>query len=117
MSRFNPVQSLVSRSLRAASNGKACLRCGIEDGTICGRHYAGIRQHLYGKGRGKKCHDFAMADLCTSCDAVLSEGAAPKDDWQKRLMWSEEFQHYCLLTLMRRFSEGVLAINRGSGNG
>ena len=85
----------------ARSVGNPCIRCGSV-GTTCGRHYNGLRQHQYGKGRGIKCHPFLVADLCAACDALFQEGSAAKDDLAARIEYSEEFQHWCLMTLIRR---------------
>ena len=92
------------KNLRKAAEGMPCIKCGIEDGTICARHYNGIRQHWYGKGRGKKCHDLASAELCMKCDDELSEG---KGGW-KSDEHSEEFLHWCMMTNIRRAERGIL---------
>lgn len=91
-----------------ARSGHACIRCKIQDGTVCGRHYNGIRQHLYGKGRGIKGHPFMVADLCNLCDAYFQEGSVPKMNVEAVTDYSEEFQHYCILSLIRREQNGVL---------
>lgn len=97
---------LVSKKLREACQGGHCVRCNRQDGTVCGRHYNGQRQALYGKGRGIKCHDFALAQLCNACDSRFSEGSASRikpGEWDA---YSEEFLHLCLLTLIEREREG-----------
>lgn len=104
---------LVSVKLREACQRQTCVRCGCADGTVCGRHYNGQRQAQYGKGRSQKCHDFAQAQLCNGCDAVLTEGAAAKGDPAARDAHSEEFLHLCMLTLIEREREGVLTVARG----
>lgn len=98
--------SLAKRIMADARSGKPCIRCGAQDGTVCGRHYNGQRQHSYGKGRGIKCHPFLVADLCNACDADFQEGAIPKSDYAAKDWYSEEFQHWCLMSLIRREQEG-----------
>lgn len=97
----------------ARSPQNPCIRCGAI-GSTCGRHYNGLRQHQYGKGRGIKCHPFLVADFCSACDAEFQEGAAKKSDLQARIEYSEEFQHWCLMTMLRREERGIVgAIRRG----
>ena len=103
MNMRNP--PLESRKLRKAAHGKPCVRCHTHFEGNSGRHYCGLRQHLYGKGRGQKCHDFLIADLCPQCDSELNEGSA-----RKSVEHSEEFLHCCMLTLIRRHAEGVLEV-------
>ena len=85
----------------ARSEGNPCIRCG-STGTTCGRHYNGMRQHQYGKGRGIKCHPLLVADLCSECDGDFQEGTVPKNDFLRRIEYSEDFQHWCLMTQIRR---------------
>ncbi|MCG8434421.1 MAG: hypothetical protein MJA83_10355 [Gammaproteobacteria bacterium] len=96
---------LKSNKLRKAARGGVCVACRFEKETTCGRHYNGIRQHMLGKGRNQKCHDFAIAELCDECERPLSEGMA-----RKSVEHSEEFLFYCMLTLIRRHAEGVLEV-------
>lgn len=94
-----------------SSNGKSCVRCGKADGTICARHYNGLRQYLFGKGRGIKCHDAVTADLCHDCDQLFAEGKNPMGDGEragKSIARSEQFLTYVTLTNMRRHDEGVI---------
>ena len=91
----------------ARSRYNPCIRCkSIE--TTCGRHYNGLRQHQYGKGRGRNGHPATVADYCRVCDADFQEGSVSKDDLIKRIEYSEEFQHWILMSLIRRFERGVL---------
>lgn len=103
---------LVSRTLRRACRGKRCVACGSKDETVCGRHYNGLRQHMLGKGRGIKAHDFAVAQLCNACDAALTEGCA--EGYNARLAHSEEFLFLCLLTLIERERGGLICV-KGKG--
>ena len=98
--------SIESRIMKDARSGKPCIRCGISHESVCGRHYNGQRQHSYGKGRGIKCHPFLVADMCEHCDFSFQEGSVPKDDYDGRDRYSEEFQHWCLMSLIRREKEG-----------
>lgn len=100
--------SLESKIMTHARSGLPCIRCDRDDGTVCGRHYNGLRQHQYGKGRAIKCHPLAVADFCNACDAQFQEGTAPKSDYAKRLEYSEEFQHWVLMTAIRRAELGVI---------
>ncbi len=99
---------LQTKIMKDARSGHRCIRCKARDGTVCGRHYNGQRQHLYGKGRGIKCHPFLVADFCNACDREFLEGAIPKNDYELRTERSEEFQHWCLMTLIRREENGVI---------
>ena len=91
----------------ARSEGNPCIRCGSV-GSTCGRHYNGLRQHLYGKGMRIKGHSFLVADFCKACDKDFQEGSVPKANWQARLEYSEDFQHWCLMSLIRRAENGII---------
>ena len=96
------------KKLTQASKGEACINCYRNNGTTCARHYNGLRQHLYGKGRGIKAHDLCTADLCEECDVLFSEGS--KEGFSGDIDRSEQFQHLILLTNIRRFNNGVLKV-------
>ena len=85
-----------------------CVRCG-STGNVCARHYNGLRQHQYGKGRGIKASDLASADLCDECDAEFTEGVNIIDGERagKSIARSEEFLHLCMLSNIRRYQDGV----------
>lgn len=100
-----PVADRIMADARHPDN--PCIRCG-SIGSTCGRHYNGIRQHAYGKGRGYKCSPLAVADLCKECDAEFQEGSVSKNDLAARIEYSEEFQHWCLMSAIRRLERGVL---------
>lgn len=104
MSRYESLARKVMADARRPDN--PCIRCG-STGSTCGRHYNGLRQHLYGKGRGIKCHPIMVADLCAECDRDFQEGSVGKADYPARIHYSEEFQHYCSLSTKRRFERGV----------
>ncbi len=91
----------------ARKEGNPCIRC-LSVGTTCGRHYNGLRQHKYGKGRGVKCHPIMVADFCSTCDGEFQEGSVDKSDWLKRIEYSERFQHWCIMSNIRRFNGGVV---------
>lgn len=103
---------IVSKKLREACRGEdlKCVRCNRVTGNVCGRHLTGFRQHMLGKGKGVKCHDIAMAQLCNDCDAELSEGQVDKNDWDSRVEHSEEFLFYCMLTLVERVRDETIKI-------
>ena len=96
------------KKLTQASKGMSCVRCQYNNGTTCSRHYNGLRQHLYGKGRSIKAHDLCTADLCDECDSLFSEGQIKGFD--NDVDRSEQFQHLILLTNIRRFNNGVLKV-------
>ena len=89
-------------NITEASKGSVCIRCDAPDAYSC--HYNGPMQHWYGKGRGKKCHDLATAELCMNCDEALTEGKCG----YKRDEHSEEFLHWCMMTNIRREERGLL---------
>ena len=84
------------------AEGRECIRCGASASTVCARHYNGLRQHAFGKGRGIKCDDLLTADFCMSCDAEFSEG----EGGRKSIDRSEEFMFWCWQTLRRRIASG-----------
>lgn len=92
----------------ARSQDNPCIRCGSV-GSTCGRHYNGLRQHKFGKGRGIKAHPLLVADLCSRCDEDYQEGSVPKSDLSARIEYSEDFMHLCFLSLVRRIERGVLS--------
>lgn len=98
---------LERKVMQHARSGLPCIRCGSNHG-VCGRHYNGFRQHAYGKGRGIKCHVFVVADLCSICDAEFQEGSVAKNDWPAKIEYSEEFQHWALMSLIRRQEMGLI---------
>jgi hypothetical protein len=102
------MRTLEERVMSHARSGNPCIRCGVNDGTVCGRHYNGQYQHKFGKGRGIKCHPIAVADLCKTCDSVFQEGSVPKEEYDLRNDYSDQFQHLCILSAIRRFDQGIL---------
>lgn len=94
-----------NRKLLAASQGRPCVRCSRDDGTVCRAHYTGPRQHAYGKGRGQKGSDHIAADLCMECHGLFDRYCG---EWADKTDMSEEFLHLCVLTLWRDFEEGVI---------
>lgn len=95
-----------SQILRDASNGQVCVRCGKHE---CpgGAHYTGFRRLSYGGGYGIKCHDFLTADLCRECHVYMDRECRSKEE---AIEHSEEFQHYIILTLERRFVQGTVIV-------
>ena len=83
---------------------RGCIRCGRE-GETRNAHYCGFRQHAYGKGGSIKGNRLAMAEFCQSCDDLFSESSYDKwDDGSKSINRSEQFLHWCIMTLIRRES-------------
>lgn len=99
-----------SQKLRDASEGQVCVRCGSSDNVV-GCHYTGVRRLAYGGGFGQKVHDFLTADLCRKCHNYFDTLSRSKT---QRWEHSEEFQHCILLTLERRFVQGIIVV-KGQG--
>jgi hypothetical protein len=104
-----------SRKYLNAAKGQACVNCGVRDGTVVAAHYTGLRQIALGKGKGHKCHDIAVADLCSKCHTAfdkLEAGFQQYDDvthpYIKKIDNSEEFLFRVLLTIIRRLEQGEL---------
>lgn len=88
------------------SKGLDCIRCGAPDAYSC--HYSGQYQHLYGKGRGIKCHDIATAELCYNCDNLFYEGVS--DQFESKQDKNLQFHHLIMLTNIRRIANGVIKL-------
>lgn len=95
-----------SQQLRDASEGQLCVRCGKTEGVV-GAHYTGCRRLAYGGGLGKKVHDFLTADLCPVCHQYMDTLSRDKD---RAFLHSEEFLHFIVLTLERRFVQGAVVV-------
>jgi hypothetical protein len=61
-------------------------------------HYTGVRRESYGGGYGIKVHDLVGAHLCKSCHRFMDTESRDKE---KKWEHSEEFQHLCILTMLR----------------
>ncbi len=82
-----------------------CIKCQSPNAYAC--HYNGPRQHVFGKGRGRKCHDLMSAEFCHKCDQLFTEGSTSsswKDKWER----SEDFLFWIGMTNIRRFEEDRL---------
>lgn len=89
--------------LRDAAENQACVRCGAKDGTVVLAHYVGPRRHAYGGGMSVKGCDAIGAHLCHECHQYMDRESRNK---AKRWELSEEFLHYCALTIIRLFEQG-----------
>lgn len=98
-----------SRAMLNLSKGETCVRCGIQLPSVIPAHYTGVRRGAYGGGMGIKVHDFIVADLCGGCHNYMDRLSRDKEG---RWGHSEEFQHYVLLTLAKRFEKGQLRLVR-----
>ena len=103
-----------SPKLLKSAKDQSCIRCGRNDGTVCARHYNGLWQGAYGKGRGQKCSDLLSADFCSQCDQIFSEGNfdAWKDvptEWQSDVK-AVDFMHWIAMTNLRRLERGILGV-------
>lgn len=95
-----------SDNLLRAAKDRACVRCGMMDGTVVAAHYNGIRQHALGKGMGHKPHDFMAAHLCHSCHAEMDQyrdNASPEAH-------SEEFMYLIAKTWEQLLADGVVVV-------
>jgi hypothetical protein len=102
-------QSCVRR-LREAARDQSCVRCGRRDGTIVLAHYFGPRRSWYGGGMSIKGHDLIGAHLCSACHTYMdTTGRSKESRWNH----SEEFLHYCVLTILRLVERGIVSIQRG----
>lgn len=96
------------KKLRDAARDQVCVRCGNPIGVV-GCHYTGVRRLSYGGGYGQKVHDFLIADLCPGCHLYMDQLSRDKS---KKWEHSEEFQHYIILTIERRFVQGLIVVGR-----
>lgn len=103
-----------SRKYLNAAQGKPCVCCGKNDGTVVACHYQGLRSQALGKGTGIKPHDIAVADLCSTChqkfDAYEIGFQDYDDPFMKKIDHSEEFLFRILLTIIQRIRDGKLVI-------
>ena len=86
-----------------AANGRSCIKCGKDDGTIIRAHYSGIGAYQLGKGNRVKCHDFITADLCDECHSYF-------DHYEHGNTYERAFEFFILifLTQERDFKAGLL---------
>lgn len=95
-----------SKKLTNAARGTSCIQCGSDiEGTVVLCHYQGIGSLRLGKGRGIKPDDFCGADLCQKCHAAF-DGYERDNDYERAF----EFMVLVLLTIRRRFEQGVIRI-------
>lgn len=99
-----------SKKLLQSAKGRPCQNCGCENETTVAAH---ANWYEYGKGRGLKSHDWAIAWLCYDCHTWLDGGVALLLDPTKRYlsydahkMWNTA--HVKTLTIL--FNEGVLKV-------
>lgn len=99
-----------SKKAMQAANGRSCVNCGAMDGTIVRAHYTGLRQHLFGAGRGIKCHDICTADLCMKCHSAFDTFAKhlKRTGEITKIDQSEQFLYLIMETIIRDVKEGVL---------
>jgi hypothetical protein len=93
---------LESEAHRNAAEGQACIRCSKKDGTIIGAHYNGMFQHRLARGKGAKCHDFLLADLCSECH-VYFDTFKEGNTYER----AAEFLVLCAETMVRRHRQGT----------
>lgn len=90
-----------------AANGRPCVNCGAQNETVVRAHYGGLRQHLYGKGKGIKSHDCIGADLCYTCHSAFDQNKIKNATYAEKIDKSEQFLHLCWMTFLRDLREGV----------
>ena len=97
-----------SKKLLQSARGRACQNCGCEDGTTVSAH---ANWQQYGKGRGLKAHDWAIAWLCHGCHTWL-DMPAQLDPTQRYAKFDtgEMWQSAHVKTLTILFNEGVLKV-------
>lgn len=66
-----------SKKLTDLAKGKPCMCCGADDGTTVSAH---ANSSIWGKGKGIKAHDFAIAFLCFKCHTQLDQGGMSRED-------------------------------------
>lgn len=98
-----------SRAMLDLCEGETCVRCGRAMSSVVGAHYTGVRRLSYGGGIGIKVHDCLVADLCRECHQYMDQLSRDKEG---RWGHSEEFQHYILLTIAKRFETGKFRLAR-----
>lgn len=101
------------QKLTESANGRSCVRCGAQDGTVVGAHYTGARRGDFGGGYGIKVHDYMLAHLCGSCHELMDRlwrEASKEDDERKKWLHSEEFLRLVALTWERWFNDGTLSV-------
>ena len=93
----------------AGARDQSCVNCGVSDGTIVSAHYTGLRGHLLGKGKGIKCHDLMIADLCYKCHHSFDVGY-DGSSFEKKIDLSEQFLYLIAQTLLRRVDQGIITV-------
>lgn len=87
----------------SARNVSYCMMCKkVNDGTIVGAHYSGIRQIPLGKGTRQKPTDSAVAYLCNHCHTSMDNYYQSND--HKR---SEAFMFAIIKSHDWLFKEGI----------
>ena len=98
-----------SKPMLAGARDQSCVNCGVSDGTIVSAHYTGLRGHLLGKGKGIKCHDLMIADLCYKCHHSFDVGY-DGSTFEKKIDLSEQFLYLIAQTLLRRVDQGIITV-------
>lgn len=65
-----------SRKLLDLAEGKPCMNCGAQDGTVVAAH-SNLGEH--GRGYAHQAHDCFVAFLCWKCHSFLDHGGAGLD--------------------------------------
>ncbi len=101
-----------AKAMLDLAKGQACIRCGINDGTIVACHYQGLRSASLGKGEGIKTHNLFVAHLCSKCHAIVDsyDSSNFPDLFMRKIDRSEAFFYYIAKTWMRLHSQGKIKI-------
>jgi hypothetical protein len=91
--------------LRTCAKDQPCVRCKRQDGSVVLAHYTGVRRLDYGGGFGVKVNDLIGAHLCAGCHKHFDQLSRSK---ASRWEHSEEFLHYCVLTILRLEEQRVI---------
>lgn len=86
-------------ALLATAKGRACVNCGIDDGTIVGAH------GNEGKGMRIKASDSTVMFLCMSCHNILDNGKGLTREQRRQMAYE-----YNAKTLRILIEEGTLVL-------
>lgn len=98
-----------SKKLTNSARGRTCQNCGNQNETTVSAH---ANWSEYGKGRGLKAHDWAIAWLCHDCHMWCDNPCLDLDPSglyyqdQAQNMWQSA--HVKTLTIL--FNEGVIKV-------
>ena len=98
-----------SKKLTNSAKGRPCQNCDQENGTTVSAH---ANWYEYGKGKGLKAHDWAIAWLCHDCHTWIDSKPRlfdPTGMYMKSQAY-EMWQSAHVKTLTILFNEGILKV-------